>query len=290
MEGKNNLKSELHHVLHPKRSRRFWIVFYLILICVVGFAFYRAADRIQLHSLPTGSVQLNIPYAKYLVGEAISFSIENRFNSAIYVTNDCPNEPLAVYRKEGERWVRLHDKTSIDECPNQERQVIIPANSTVNGSFAPWKNLFNKPGTYRIVAHVEYYNALPYQELEVIEPPKVESKPQAVGGTSSSNQTTTTQAPYSNTSAAPSGTTSSNQLATTPARQERTVSTSGGTITVQYEGTMIYVISIVDAQGCSHEGGRSGTQVEVTFKCGGSETQVQLQVINGQLAQKIETD
>lgn len=288
MEGQNNLKSELHHIRHPEKIRRFWIVFYCILIVGAGFVLYRAANTIRLHSLPTGTVQLHVPYSKYLVGETISFSIENRFNSAIYVTNDCPNEPLAVYKKEGEKWVRQHDKTSVDNCPSQERQITIPANSTVNGSFAPWKALFNKPGTYRVVAYVEYYNALPYQEFEIIDPPKItENQSQTTNSTYLPQQSPAGTA--TSTSSTPN-TTPASQPTATPTRQERTVTSSGGTITVQYEGTMIYVMSILNAQGCSHEGGRSGTQVEVTFKCGNSEIQVQLQVINGQLAQKIESD
>lgn len=67
-----------------------------------------------------------------------------------------------------DNWVRQNDEASLKECPTKQRQVTIKAGETTTGTFAPWHNLFKKPGKYRIVAFVEYYNSLPYQDIEVI--------------------------------------------------------------------------------------------------------------------------
>lgn len=269
------MKSELLYSRHPKKVRVFWAIVYSTLAVVCMFGLYRAAQHIRTHTLPTGNIQLTIPYSKYLVGETISFTIKNDYNSPIYIMNHCPDEPLEVYRQDNGQWVRQHDKAALEDCPDEQRQVSVPANGIVNGSFTPWKNLFKQPGKYRVVAFVEYYNALPYQDIEVIAQP-------------ASNTTELQTAPTEQSKQNPAPIT---DKSTTPytAKQTKTITTSRGTIIVEYDATTIYVTSIAPAQGCTYEGGKSGPQVEVTFKCPSGETQVQLSIANGQVVSKIES-
>ncbi len=267
---------DLQHLQNPRRLRIIWATIYVLIFGVLIFGAYRIAENVRTRSIPVGQIQLSIPYSKYLLGEDISFTLRNNFNSPAYVVNKCPNEPLAVYRLEKDEWVRVHDTVPISECPNGQRQVSIPANGVVNGTFAPWEELFNKPGKYRVVAFVEYYNALPYQEFEIIKKPSVPKK------TNTPNQTpSTTSTPQPNTVNAPPPTTS---------KQSKTISSAQGSISVQYDSRAIYVTSIAPATGCRYEGGRSGPEVEVTFKCGEDETQISLRIINGQLVSKTEHD
>ncbi|MEP7204581.1 MAG: hypothetical protein ABI716_00110 [Candidatus Saccharibacteria bacterium] len=165
------MRGELNYAHSKTRSRLAWAVFYIVSLLIVIGGLYAVAFRIQTHSLPVGQVELSIPYSKYLVGEPITFTVKNNFNSPVYVLNKCPVEPLNVYRLENNRWLRIHDQAFKDDCPIESRQVTIPANSSVDGNFADWPNLFKTPGKYRVVAYVEYYNALPYQEFEVITKP-----------------------------------------------------------------------------------------------------------------------
>lgn len=269
------MKSELLYVRHPKKVYVFWAIVYSSLVALLMFGLYRAAQHIRTHTLPTGNVQLSIPYSKYLVGETISFTIKNDYNSPIYILNHCPDEPLEVYRLDNGQWIRQHDKALIEDCPDEQRQVSVPANGIVNGSFAPWQNLFKQPGKYRVVAFVEYYNALPYQDIEVIAQPAITTAQAAATPTEQQAQNS---APSTNNSALPF-----------TAKQTKTISISSGTIKVEYDATNIYVTSIAPAQGCTYEGGKSGRQVEVTFKCPGGETQVQLSIVNGQVVAKIES-
>jgi len=276
------MKGELFHTQHPYRTRILWGLFWFLTLFAFAIGLFIAADKIKTHTLPTGKVELKIPYSKYLVGETISFQLKNDFNSPIYVINNCPNEPLAVYRKESNGWMRIHDQASDDDCPDEKRQVSVPANGLVNGTFSAWHNLFNKPGKYRVVAFVEYYNALPYQEFEIIEPPVKQS----AAPSSSSTQESESQDDESST-------TPVQQSLPTPApitkKQSKTIPTNRGSISVEYDTTNIYVISIAPASGCSYEGGSSGPQVQVTFKCPSGETQVQLNMVNGQLVPTIES-
>lgn len=253
----------------------FWIMVWSLLALMSIFAIYKIADAIRLHQLPSGSVVLNVPYSKYLVGEVVSFTLKNSYNSPIYVTNECPKEPLIVYQKKANRWERIHDTTSVDKCPTQDRQIEIPANGEISGSFEPWVNLFNEPGVYRVVAYVEFYNELPYQEFEIIARP-------TIGTTSQQSQTTTTNpVPQSTQTATPT-----EPIITT--KKSETFKTNSGSISVLYDDSAIYVTSIAPAAGCTYEGGRSGPQVQVEFKCGETETQVKLTLANGRITQQIE--
>ncbi len=274
------MNTELRSQEHRTRRLVLWIAIYVLVFMMFITGLYVAANQIRTHTLPVGQIELNIPHSQYIVGEPISFQIINKLNAPIYVINKCPAEPLAVYYKQGGVWLRIHADTNINECSEKNRQEPIAANSTREGSFKDWASMFLKPGQYRIVAIVEQYNALPYQDFEVIVPPAPAPKPAPVVPQNAA----TTQ---SNNTASPSRSTS--QVQSQPTLQSKTITISGGSVSVQYNASQIYVIAVNPRAGCSYEGGRSGAQVEITFKCGGSETQLQLRVVNGQLQQSVQT-
>lgn len=157
--------------IQRKRFRLAWAIILAIILLLLALWGYKEAASIRTHSLPVGNITLSVPYSKYLVNETITFTLKNNYNSPFFFANGCPSEPLRVYRLEGGVWVRLHDTASVGACPSEERQIVVPANGTVSGNFAAWHNLFNQPGRYRVVAFVEYYSALLYQDFDVIAVP-----------------------------------------------------------------------------------------------------------------------
>lgn len=282
------MRTELHHILNPQRTNIAWTLFYVAIGAALVAGFLLVANRIRTYSVPAGSVQLSIPYKTYLVGEPITFTLVNNYNGTIYVDNECPNEPLAVYRKEKSKWVRIHAETTDDKCHESDRQIRVAAGGQQSGSYANWPDLFKEPGQYRVVAYVEYFDIAPYQDFEVIEKPRAATENSSPASTlTPKSNTATTQ---SSTSSSTSSTTPSATASTSTSLPAKTVTTSSGTVRVTYSTSTIYVQSISPAGGCTYEGGRSGGQVEVTFKCGGTETQVQLWLSGGQIQTKIEND
>ena len=162
------MKGELLYAQNRRHHQQRLAIFFIALCLTLFAIMYAVTDSIRTHTMPVGQIELAVPYSKYLVGEEVKFTIKNHYNSPIYFTNKCPAEPLNVYRLENGSWVRVHDTATNKDCAKEERQIMIPANSNASGSFAPWHNLFKTPGKYRVVAYVEYYNALPFQEFEVI--------------------------------------------------------------------------------------------------------------------------
>lgn len=251
------MKGELLYAYSPVRWRITWTITYAVILLGGILGLYAFSNHIGTHSIPAGSVQLVVPYSKYLVGETISFTVYNHFNSAIYVPNGCPSEPLDVYRWVDGSWLRIHDKAAAAACILESRQVSVPANGSTSGTFAAWPHLFDQPGKYRVVAYVDFYNALPYQDFEVIakpEPAVPATAPSSSGAQQSSGSTLRSQ----------------------------TVTTSGGSISVEYNASAIYVLSINPAPGYTYERSGYGRQIEITFKSN-NEIQVQLSLVSGQL-------
>ena len=171
------MNRELYHQQHRHHRLIFWVAIYSAIAVVALGSLYYLATRIRTSTLPVGEIQLAVPHSQYVVGESISFTITNHLNAPIYVMNGCPSEPLNVYYKQGNDWVRVHDTASTTDCPKEDRQVAIAANTQMSSNFNAWHNLFAKPGMYRVVAVVEHYNALPYQDFEVIVPPTPAPQP-----------------------------------------------------------------------------------------------------------------
>lgn len=282
------MKGELHHAEHPRHTHLRWAAFYVVASIALVVGFVVIANRIRTYSVPTGNLILSIPYKKYIVGESIAFAITNHYNSTVYIENDCPGEPLAVYRKTGDDWKRLHDQSQPESCKNKERQIAIAPGGVRSSNFDSWPNLFKEPGMYRVVAYVGYFNTAPYQDFEVISKPekRVVAQAPSVAPTPT----------YTNTS--PTRTTVSNQgqtvaAPTTPAIQyaEKTIATSAGTVSVKYSSTSFTILAVVPNAGCSFEGngvGFTGTNSETTFKCPDGETQLQLRLVGGVLRQRVE--
>jgi len=184
-------KGELYHVMNPHRTKIAWGAFYAALVFGLLGGLYFVANHIQTHSVPTGNIVLSTPYSKYLLGEPVSFTVTNKYNSTVYVTNECPAEPVAVYRQNGNSWVRVHDTAAATDCPDEDRQVGIPASSTVTLSLAPWHHLFDQAGNYRLVAILDGYNSLPYVDLTVAPQPVIALAPKTDDAPSVSASKTT---------------------------------------------------------------------------------------------------
>jgi len=267
------MKGELLYVYHPIRQRIIWAIVYAVIIIGSLGALYFVGNKIATHSIPVGDVQLSVPYSKYLVGESVTFTLHNGFNSTIYVINNCPDEPLEVYRQENNTWVRIHDKAAIGDCSSDQRQIAVTANSSISGTYEAWKNLFSTPGKYRIVAYVEYYNALPYQDFEIIAKPET---PVNTNVTTTPSKNTTTK----NNEDSPS-TQTTDESATS--LQSKIINVQGGSINIQYDSSNIYIVSITPSAGYTYQTSKENGSLQVTFKNGQTEVQVTLRVSNGQL-------
>lgn len=162
------MNGELHYWQHRWRHRVIWATLYTLGFLALVAVMYWAASMFRTHTLPVGNINIDVSHSKYVVGEPVVFSVQNKLNTLIYIANRCPNEPLDVFKLENGRWKQIHDYTSVQTCPEKERRVSVPANGSVTGNFNEWPGLFSSPGSYRLVAVVDNYNSLPYVDFEVV--------------------------------------------------------------------------------------------------------------------------
>ena len=204
-----------------------WSAVYLLIAVGLLVGFFLVADHIQTHTVPVGGITLNTTYSKYALGEPVSFSVTNNYNTTVFITNGCPSEPVAVYRQSGVIWERLHGTASGKDCSGEQRQVGIPASSTVTVSLAPWRGLFTKTGNYRLVAIIDGYSSLPYVDFSIMAPPtgsvaitgttNTTITPKSLEKENSNNNGTTHSTSNNSTGASTSSGTSTPIPATTPA-------------------------------------------------------------------------
>lgn len=287
-----NINKELHHVYHPYRLYFVWLIFYILLIGGAILLFNYFAGNLRTYTIPSGEISISTKYDTYLVGEPISFTLKNNYNSTVYMKNDCPNEPIAIYRYVNKAWKRQHAVTSKSKCTTRDQLIAVHSGVTQDRSLEDWSSIFKTPGIYRIAVMVEYFNTVAYKDINVIARPKQKVKlvtvpAQSSDGSQQIGQTPSSTIPkaQSNHSASPGGSTPSST------KQTRTISSSGGSVSVAYTSSRIDIISISPASGCTYErSGSGGREVEVTFKCGGSEVQIHLEIENGRLQQEVESD
>lgn len=264
-----------------KKNKRLIIIGSVILLVIVVVGLW-AGLRVKTRLIPNGNVSLSSTYSKYIVGEDISVNINNDFNSTIYFDNNCPDEPLDVYRLENTTWVRIHAKADENKCQQNTNKEGIPPNEARDVSFAAWPDLFSEPGKYRVVAYVEYYDQLPFTDFEVIIKPKIPEIPKISTSNPASSSSSTN--PSSNSGLTMPTTNSSS----TPSNKSQTIKIAQGTVIVTYDNNAIYVQSITPASGYTYEGGRSGKEVEITFKSSSSEVKLELELKNGKIVQELE--
>ncbi len=239
------MNRELLYIHNPWRTRLFWVCVYLVIATATVLGLYKFGNRLRISTLPEGEINLSIPYSRYLTGEVVTFTITNNFNGSVFIANQCPVEPLLVYKYENSAWNRIHD-TATKDCSKEQKMVEIPAKSSVGGNFAPWPNLFKTPGKYRVVAYVEYYNSLPYQDFEIIDPSPI-AKPSVTTITQLTSPSKATLKSYQTSS------NTSNNTGYTPKTYTITVNSSGNYSTTNITLTAGDAINFVYSPCCGDE-------------------------------------
>ena len=82
------MNNELDHLKHPFKLSLFWVVVYILIAGFIIGGANIAANQVRTHTLPTGDVTLTISYSKYVVGESVTFTIKNNYNSSISILNN----------------------------------------------------------------------------------------------------------------------------------------------------------------------------------------------------------
>jgi len=108
---------------------------------------------------------------EYHPGDKVLLTLSNHTKETVSFTNDCPKEPLDIYRKAGAEWQKLESEThenGLLSC--EEGEVIgLPAGQSYVFNYAPWnEELFTTAAKYKAEAVLKNTTKeVPQEETEV---------------------------------------------------------------------------------------------------------------------------
>lgn len=141
---------------------------YGVVAILMGIVGYQTVHYSSAQSLPSNQVELQMSKPSYSVGEVVRFTLTNNLPQAISVTNNCPNEPLTVFKQQQNAWLQIHaTAANSDKCLNEPRSYSVLPKGQVSATYIFWPSLFSAPGHYRITAPIEGFDNGPSAEFDV---------------------------------------------------------------------------------------------------------------------------
>ncbi len=136
-----------------KKLSLFLIVFSAILLINSFFANKDQSKEQVLPDFEFASIS-----DTYHPGDKVILNLTNNSKAVIRIKNDCPEEPLEVYRKEGAEWKHLTyraEENALLECPTDEFIELAPQQKySIN--YAAWnQGLFQEIAQYKVEAIIE---------------------------------------------------------------------------------------------------------------------------------------
>ena len=117
--------------------------------------------------LPPDAVEIVLSKDSYEVGEEIIFGVQNKTDRSLRVENECPYEPLEIYRWNDSRWEHIKAQAKV-ECRADHEDIMIEPYSLVGSTFLPWSNIiFKEVGKYRLELKIEGFGNNFYKEFEI---------------------------------------------------------------------------------------------------------------------------
>jgi YidC/Oxa1 family membrane protein insertase len=104
-------------------------------------------------NLAGGDLGISMLNTEYKLDNLVTVRLRNNTSSDIKIENDCPREPLNVYRYNNGEWIQLESEPKIT-CNTTESFVIKPGED-FNVDYKSWNNsLFHEIGRYKIGANL----------------------------------------------------------------------------------------------------------------------------------------
>lgn len=141
------------------KDKKFLIVVCVIFILSVGLVlsvkFLMPVPEAKF--LSDHAVEIVLSKAQYKVGEEIYFGILNKTDKELKIENECPREPLNIYKKMNDGgWKKISSEATVD-CSGSG-DIVIKAGELRGASFLPWqKILFSSSGVYKMEVELKGY-------------------------------------------------------------------------------------------------------------------------------------
>ncbi|MDD4351431.1 MAG: YidC/Oxa1 family membrane protein insertase [Candidatus Gracilibacteria bacterium] len=139
--------------MNRKNLGLFLIVFAIVLLIN---SFFASKNQEEVNQNP--SFEFTSSKSIYHPGDKVVLTLVNNSGQTVTLTEDCPAEPLDVYRKEGAEWKLLAaeaEENGLFACSELAQMEVLNGTSLVF-NYAPWnQQLFSDQGEYKVEAVLE---------------------------------------------------------------------------------------------------------------------------------------
>lgn len=128
-----------------KQFLLFGIFFVAILLIFRG-----CSGNTQLaDDLTQGKLGIAVVNSEYKIDDLVTVKLQNNTNEDIVIENDCPREPLDVFRYTNGEWLQLESTPKI-QCLTTDA-IVIPPSEQLTIDYKSWNHsLFHEEGRYKI--------------------------------------------------------------------------------------------------------------------------------------------
>lgn len=176
---KNSAYTEYYYKNHNRRLIA-WSLLYLILVVVFLIAFLTQIMKVNTLQIPSGYLQIVSQKTKYTVGDTVSFSLLNGYNTPIQLYNKCPKPWLHIYQFKNQVWNQISAIANITQCASEPQSLTIAPHKSITENYSLWPKLFNSPGIYRLVVFASNDPTLAYTDFQVVAKQVILSAPSPV--------------------------------------------------------------------------------------------------------------
>lgn len=121
----------------------------MLIILAIAVIMNLALNMFKPKQEPIQGVFINTSKTEYSIGQTVEATITNATDTDLIVKNDCPDEPLIVEKRNGDKWEDLTATVSEAPCPIINSP--IKAQSSETFKYTYWNEyLFSEIGRYRI--------------------------------------------------------------------------------------------------------------------------------------------
>ncbi len=145
------------------------IVTFLAIFLVVNFVFSQFMGK-PAETTNGDPVRIEVSESEYGRGALVAATVINDTDKDLIIINDCPGEPLQVYRYENSEWRPIEARPEIP-CTGEQKETRVTAKNKLAIDYANWNHaLFGTNGRYKITLKLPEGKTIESKEFEVVNP------------------------------------------------------------------------------------------------------------------------
>ncbi|MBU1992260.1 hypothetical protein KKG51_00970, partial [Patescibacteria group bacterium] len=130
------------------------VLLFLVIFLTLNLIFKSCAGEKEIPAEEQGTIGIQMTNTEYAQGKVVAVDLRNNTDKEITIKNDCPGEPLNVFRYSKGSWEQLSEAPEIS-CEDQ-KDYIIASEEKKRIEYTSWNYaLFANTGRYKVTLDYE---------------------------------------------------------------------------------------------------------------------------------------